>query len=72
MPELIRLSQATQRLNGLLLSKLTYNRLYLAVLAGTVPAVRVGKGWQVDCADLPAMAAYFAEHPAGRARRAGK
>jgi hypothetical protein len=72
MPELIPLSAAAQRLNELLLCKLTYNRLHLAVLAGAVPGVRVGARWFVDPADLPAMATYFTEFPAGRARRAGK
>ena len=34
----------------------TYQRLWIAIVAGHVPAERVGKRWHVRAADLPIIA----------------
>ena len=34
----------------------TYHRLWVAIIAGQVPAERVGKRWHVRAADLPIIA----------------
>jgi len=34
----------------------TYNALWIAIVAGQVPAERVGKRWHVRAADLPIIA----------------
>jgi len=34
----------------------TYNALWIAIVAGRVPAERVGKRWHVRTADLPIIA----------------
>ena len=34
----------------------TYNALWIAIVAGRVPAERVGKRWHVRTADLPLIA----------------
>ena len=34
----------------------TYHRLWVAIIAGHVPAERVGKRWHVRTADLPIIA----------------
>jgi len=34
----------------------TYHRLWVAVVAGSIPAERVGKKWHVRTADLPIIA----------------
>jgi len=34
----------------------TYNALWIAIVAGQVPAERVGKRWHVRTADLPIIA----------------
>ena len=34
----------------------TYHRLWVAIIAGQVPGVRVGKRWHVREADLPIIA----------------
>jgi hypothetical protein len=37
----------------------SYGQLWLAAANGRIPARRVGRTWDVDDADLPAVAAYF-------------
>ena len=34
----------------------TYHRLWVAIIAGQVPAERVGKRWHIRAADLPIIA----------------
>ena len=34
----------------------TYHRLWVAIIAGQVPGVRVGKRWHIRAADLPIIA----------------
>jgi hypothetical protein len=41
----------------------SYGRLWLAAANGRIPARRVGRTWEVDDADLPAVAAHFGLTP---------
>jgi hypothetical protein len=37
----------------------SYGQIWLAAANGKIPARRVGRTWEVDDADLPAVAAHF-------------
>jgi hypothetical protein len=57
----IRLSDALRRLNSEFNGCISYQRLFLAVAAGRVPAERdhTGSRWLIDDANLPAIARVF-------------
>jgi excisionase family DNA binding protein len=42
----------------------TYHRLWVAVVEGRIPAVRVGKRWKIRRSDLPRAATALGPHPA--------
>ena len=55
MTDTIPLTDAPRALRAYGLST-TYNALWTAIVAGEVPAERVGKRWHVRTADLPIIA----------------
>jgi hypothetical protein len=55
MQDTIPLTDAPRALRAHGLST-TYNALWIAIVAGHVPAVRVGKRWHVRAADLAVIA----------------
>lgn len=58
------LTEALPELRALHGSRISYQRLWLAVVEGRVPARREGKRWRVRQSDLPAIAAAFGTPPA--------
>jgi hypothetical protein len=55
MQDTIPLTEAPRALRAHGLST-TYNVLWIAIIAGHVPGVRVGKRWHVRATDLPIIA----------------
>ena len=60
MPNTIPLTKLPKHLNADFGGEVSYRQAYLAVLDGKIPAKQRGNGrYQVDEADLPAIAAVF-------------